>query len=446
MASHNEKVKLVAEQVKKVSNLGVPVEFAKKSVSHFVPNPYRNEAKIPKIDLSPLNELIEIDKEAMTCTAESGITFDELARETLKKGLMPYTVSELKGITIGGAVSGCSIESMSYKYGGFHDSCIEYEVVTGSGDIITCSPEKDPDIFHMMHGSYGTLGILTQLKFKLYPAKPYVRLENRLHTNFDDYWADMQQLCKDESYLFIDGIIHSPNELAMVLGQLVDEAPYVSNYEWLDIFYKSTLKKREDYMTTHDYFFRYDTECHWLTKTFPPLEWKPVRAAVGKIFLGSTNLITWSNRLRHFMKLKKRPDVVVDVFIPSQRFKDFWEWYEKDFDFFPLWIVPYFIPEPYPWLAEQHVERLGETFMIDCAVYGKLNNDPNVDYSELLEKKVHELGGIKTLISRNHYTEDEFWSIYNKPVIDKAKSVMDPRNIFGGLYERFSPKKYGPSK
>ena len=43
---------------------------------------------------------------------------------------------------------------------------------------------------------------------------------------------------------------------------------------------------------TEDYLFRYDTECHWLTATVPPLEWKPVRRAVGRWFLGSRNLIT----------------------------------------------------------------------------------------------------------------------------------------------------------
>ncbi len=80
--------------------------------------------------------------------------------------------------------------------------------------------------------------------------------------------------------------------------------------------------------------------------------------------------------------------------------------------------------------------------MIDCAVYGKVNNDPDVDFSEILERKVTELGGIKTLISRNHYDKKSFWDIFNKPVISKMKKRLDPENVFGDLYEKFAPRNY----
>ena len=446
MQSHEEKVQYVANQVKNAKNAGRPVEFVKKSVSHFVPNPHKDPDENLKIDLSPLCELIEIDEKNRTCTAESGITFTDLAKATLEKDLIPYTVSELKTITIGGAISGCSIESMSYKYGGFHDSCLEYEVITGEGEIINCSPKKETEIFDMLHGSYGTLGIISKVKFKLFPAKPYVKLEYRHHNNFKDYWKDLKERCETGDYTFVDSIIHGRNDLVICLGNMVDTAPYVSDYQWLDIFYKSTAEKDEDYMKTHDYFFRYDTECHWLTKTFPPLEWKPVRFAVGKFFLGSTNLITWSNRLRNILKLKKRPEVVVDVFIPSKRFDKFFNWYEFNFNFWPLWIVPYQIDKIYPWVSPKHKKKMGESFMIDCAVYGKMNNDPDVDFSEVLEKKVTELGGIKTLISRNHYDEKTFWDIFNKSAIEKIKNRLDPENVFGGFYERFAPRNYGKSE
>ena len=46
--------------------------------------------------------------------------------------------------------------------------------------------------------------------------------------------------------------------------------------------------------------------------------------------------------------------LVVDVFIPLRRFAEFWRWYEKDFDYWPLWIVPYRVDDPYPWIAPDH--------------------------------------------------------------------------------------------
>ena len=89
------------------------------------------------------------------------------------------------------------------------------------------------------------------------------------------------------------------------------------------------------------------------------------------------------------MKFKKRPEVVVDVFIPSSRFAEFYTWYKKDFDFYPLWIVPYMISKMYPWVDPKYASQIKDDLFIDCAVYGKINNKPNIDYSELLEKKMN---------------------------------------------------------
>lgn len=434
--AHVFKVQAIAAQVKERVAANKPIQIYKGGVSHFVPIP-NTRRKTQPIDISNLNQIIEINREELTCTAEPGITFAELVKATLAEGLIPTVVPELEGITIGGAVAGCSVESMSYKYGGFHDSCLEYEVVSGDGEIVTCSREKEPLAFEMLHGSYGTLAILTKLKFKLVPAKKFVKMEYRKYANFTDFERDLLERCKTGDYDFVDGIVHAPDCHVLCLGNFVDSAPYASNYRWLNIFYKSTRERTEDYLTTFDYCFRYDTECHWLTKTVPGLESKLVRLAIGKIALGSTNLIKWSKRLEGVLKLKKRPDVVVDIFIPSRRFGDFWKWYEQEYSFYPLWVIPYRIPKLYGWVSEEHGKRMQDELMIDCAVYGKVNNHPEIDYSEVLEHKTYELGGIKTLISRNHYSKERFWQIYHRENYETAKKRLDPKRVFPGLYEKF---------
>ena len=103
---------------------------------------------------------------------------------------MPIVVPELKTITIGGAVSGCSIESMSFEYGGFHDTCLEYEVITATGEVLVCTPDNEHRlVFQMMHGSFGTLGILSKLTFKLVPAKPFVHVVYETHATLAEYQA-----------------------------------------------------------------------------------------------------------------------------------------------------------------------------------------------------------------------------------------------------------------
>ena len=90
-----------------------------------------------------MTEILDIDVLRRTCVAEPGVTFVDLAEATLEHGLLPLIVPELKTITIGGAVSGCSIESMSFEHGGFHDTCLEYEVITATGDVRVCTSDND---------------------------------------------------------------------------------------------------------------------------------------------------------------------------------------------------------------------------------------------------------------------------------------------------------------
>ena len=443
--SHREKVQRIASQVRERVQAGQPLRFVTSDVSHLVPNPYQKKQRFPPINIGVLNEVLEIDGRAGVCVAEASTSFSHLVRQTLPLGLMPKLVPELKTITVGGAISGCSVESMSYKYGGFHDSCLEYEVITGQGEILTCSPQERPELFHQLHGSYGTLAIITAVRFQLIPAQPYVRMDYRVHTRFDDFWQDMRERCEQDDFDFVDGIIHAPDRLVLCLGTLVDRAPTPSRYEARDghPFYYSTLERRQDRLTTYDYFFRYDADCHWLARGIPGLELRPVRRLLGGQFLGSSNMIRWSHRLqRVFRATQRRPDIVVDVFVPQQRFREFFDWYVADFDFFPLWIVPYRAPETYPWISDGWAAAMGGNFLIDCAIYGKQNREPDVDYDALLERKVMELGGLKTLISRNYYDEDTFWSIYSRPRWQAAKDLLDPDNALGGLYERFRPENY----
>src|SRR4051812_1101556 len=132
-ARHSQKVERIARQLARRDGTR-PVSLRKRSPSHQVPKARDAKYSDDHIDVSDLNEILHVDATARTCTAESGVTFVDLVTETLKHGLVPMVVPELKTITIGGAVAGCSIESMSFKVGGFHDTCLEYEVVSAQGD------------------------------------------------------------------------------------------------------------------------------------------------------------------------------------------------------------------------------------------------------------------------------------------------------------------------
>jgi FAD/FMN-containing dehydrogenase len=327
---------------------------------------------------------------------------------------------------------------MSFKYGGFFDSCTELEIISGTGEIIRCSKTEKPEIFDMIHGSFGTLGILTLLKFKLVPAKPYVRTDYITYPSFHLLMEAIREHQKHQDIEMMDAIVHAPDKCVLVVASFVDSAPYTHTYVW-NIFYKSTLERKHDYMSTYEYLFRYDTECHWCTRNLG-LENKALRALLGPFVLGSSNILHLAEKFPNFVKQANPPDVTVDVFIPESKVEEFWSWYLKTFNYFPLWIVPYYIPKVYPWINPNHVKGLPNTFYIDCAIYAFQQKDTTKNYYKLLEDKVFELQGIKTLITYNYYDEKTFWSWLNKENYQKVKQIVDPKNLLRELYAKTNYK------
>jgi FAD/FMN-containing dehydrogenase len=175
-STHEKKVERIAKQLKERKST-TPISLKKNVVSHQVPKPKERKYYDDKIDISELNKIINIDPKERTCVAEPVVIYSDLVDATMRYGLVPIIVPEFKTITIGGAVAGCSIESMSYKYGGFHDTCDEYEVITANGEALNCTPDNENSLlFQMMHGTFGTLGIISKIKFKLIPSKPFVKI------------------------------------------------------------------------------------------------------------------------------------------------------------------------------------------------------------------------------------------------------------------------------
>jgi FAD/FMN-containing dehydrogenase len=424
---HAAKVARLARALSNVSGKR-PLSIRKRAVSHLVPK--RNDVRRgdDKIDLRDFDEILLVDPNARICVAEPGVTFVDLVRVTLRYGLVPVVVPELKTITIGGAVTGASLESMSFRYGGFHDACLEYEVVTTMGEVLRCTPDNENAlVFQMMHSSFGTLGVLTKLTFRLVPAKKYVHVRYKTYRTLDAYEAAIREHARREDVDFIDGIMHARDRFVLSVGRFVEHAPYTHRYDWVTVYYETTAKRDEDYLKTSDYFFRYD---HGVTNPTP-------RSFVGRLFLGK--LLDSSRLLRlaevgHKLLSPDRPKVTLDVFVALGRLHDFMRWYDETIGHYPLWCVPY-RARPYEWIADGYLDgALGDLF-VDIAIYG-LSQPPGRNYYAEIEEELQRLHGIKTLISHNFYDEKTFWSIFNKPNYDAVKARTDPKNVLRDLYSK----------
>ena len=427
-AQHRHKVERIQARLRSWPP-GRPLSLQKSSPSHQVPKPGDLKYRDQKLDLSTLDAVIDVDLTGRRCTAEPGVTFVDIVAATLPHGLVPYVVPELETITLGGAVSGCSLESMSFEVGGFHDNCRSYELLTGQGELVRCGPQdEDPLLFGMMHGSFGTLGILTELTFRLCPAAPYVRVAYERHADAASYLASIAEHARKRDMDFMDGIIHGPDLYVLSLGRFEQEAPYTHRYDWVTPYYKTTTRRAEDWFKTPDYFFRYN---RGVTTARPS-------SFLGRLLLGrvidSNVMMRMADRFNRLMTLE-RVGVTVDLFIPHSRCEEFIAWYWREFGPHPLWCVPYRPAEPYPWISSAHHERVSDEMYVDLAIYG-FTPDDGRNYYRLLEEKLHEVGGIKTLIAPNYYGEQEFWQVFNRDNHFAVKARTDPDGLFRDLYTK----------
>lgn len=396
------------------------------------------------IDVTAFQHVLSVDPESRVIDTEGMVTYEKLADAALLHGLMPAVVPQLKSITIGGAVGGIGIESSSFRYGLPHETVLEMEVLLGSGDVILCTPNNEHrDLFYGLANSYGTLGYILRLKIKGIPVKPFVRLTHIKCHGARDFFTRLANACEGSSD-FVDGVVFSPSEHVLVLGEFCDEAPYTSDYTYLDIFYQSIRNRSEDYLTVRDYLWRWDTDWFWCSKNLH-VQNGFMRRLLGPGRLNSISyqkVMRWNTRVGLTRTINRltgihRESVIQDVDIPIENAPAFLAFFERSIGIRPVWICPARHARDdgdYP-LFPMRADTLYINFGFWDGVKTRQKH-PKGHFNRLIEKEVARLGGIKSLYSESFYERDEFEGIYGGEAYKNLKRRYDPKDQLKDLYEK----------
>ena len=426
---HQRRIATLAAEIDRARDRGEQIGL-RKSTS----NLFRHRSQIGKyfIDVRAFSRVLAIDTQRMTADVEGMITYEALVDETLKFGLLPAVVPQLKTITVGGAVSGLGIESSSFKFGLVHETIEEMEILLGDGRRVICSCRENPDLFFGFPNSYGTLGYALRLTIRLIPAKPYVHLT---HTRFNDpesYFARVAERA-DSAVDYLDGTIFSRGEMYLTEGEFVDQVSSVSDYTYMDIYYRSIQRKSEDWLTAKDYIWRWDTDWFWCSKHF--YVQKPVVRRLAKWALNSA---TYQRIMR--LSYKLMPDsggtesVIQDVDIPIGNAPEFFDFLLSEIGITPVWMCPF---------KTRHSNRhwdlspLREGLYVNFGFWDVIPSTHEKGYfNRKIERKTMDLGGAKGLYSSAWYDQAEFWSIYDQPRYTQLKQTYDPGGVFPDLYSK----------
>jgi FAD/FMN-containing dehydrogenase len=75
-----------------------------------------------------------------------------------------------------GLMLGGGIGLLTPRAGYASDNILSVELVTAAGDVVTASPEENPDLFWAVRGSTGNFGVVTALEVQLHQVPPLVQI------------------------------------------------------------------------------------------------------------------------------------------------------------------------------------------------------------------------------------------------------------------------------
>ena len=418
----------------------------------------RTKRDAPGLDTSGLTGVLSVDPESRTADVAGMCTYEDLVAATLPYGLSPLVVPQLKTITLGGAVSGLGIESASFRNGLPHESVLEMDILTGAGELLTASRIQHPDLFRTFPNSYGTLGYSTRLRIELEPVAPFVALRHVRFRSLPALIAAMERIIDTGGQGgtpvdYLDGVVFSVDESYLCVGRRTTTPGPVSDYTGKDIYYQSIRHDspgseteqeatRDDRLTMHDYFWRWDTDWFWCSRAFgvqnPRLRrWWPRRYRRSSVY---SKLIAMDQRFGVADRIEKRNGrpprerVVQDVEVPVERTCEFLEWFLGNVPIAPIWLCPLRLRDHegwplYPMRPDHTYVNIGFWSSVPAgATEGGTNRT--------IEAKVSELDGHKSLYSDSYYTREEFDELYGGEAYNTVKKTYDPDSRLLDLYAK----------
>ncbi|XP_066308263.1 cytokinin dehydrogenase 1-like [Miscanthus floridulus] len=140
-------------------------------------------AAAPRINVSADGRYVDAGGEQM---------WIDVLRASLTRGVAPRSWTDYLYLTVGGTLSNAGISGQAFRHGPQISNVLELDVITGHGEMMTCSKELNADLFDAVLGGLGQFGVITRARIVVEPARArWVRL---VYTDFATFTADQERL------------------------------------------------------------------------------------------------------------------------------------------------------------------------------------------------------------------------------------------------------------
>jgi FAD/FMN-containing dehydrogenase len=141
-------------------------------------------------------------------------------------------------LSVGGTLSVGGMGETGYRFGAQVDHVRELDVVTGTGERVTCSSDREPELFAMALAGLGQCGIIVRARLGLVPAEKLVMTRTLTYQDLDAFLSDQARLTQVAALGLLNGRLsrnaQSRWDCLLTAGSFVGDAAEASHPpDWL---------------------------------------------------------------------------------------------------------------------------------------------------------------------------------------------------------------------
>lgn len=136
---------------------------------------------------------------------DAGVQWLDLVRDALADGVAPPVSTDFLGLSIGGTLSVGGIGGASQHFGMLVDNTLELDVVTGDARLVTCSADREPELFEAVLGGLGQFAIIVRATVRLLPAPTMARVYTLTYPGVTHLTAAQRTALADGRFDYLEG-------------------------------------------------------------------------------------------------------------------------------------------------------------------------------------------------------------------------------------------------